>query len=194
MIPDSAYTVVVVFPLAALRASPAEGQILLKTLMLMLVLYLCGNNNQWQQRVGCDCRGLGFQLKPSSIWSEPGPCFNNYCSPNYRCHISQSPTDYKHKHIHTMITCSLLQHFTKHPANPPFFFILTCAHLRSRSDKTTSKWEMCRRLCSCQSLWGAVMVWLCVCAGFGGSTEQVSKGCNRQLCRFTVARFGDCFL
>lgn len=123
MIPDSAYTVVVVFPLAALRASPAEGQILLKTLMLMLVLYLCGNNNQWQQRVGCDCRGLGFQLKPSSIWSEPGPCFNNYCSPNYRCHISQSPTDYKHKHIHTMITCSLLQHFTKHPANPPFFFL-----------------------------------------------------------------------
>lgn len=182
-------SVVLVFPHAALRASPAEGQILLKTLMLMLVLYLWGNNNQWQQRVGCDCRGLGFQLKPPSIWSDPGCCFNNYCSSNYRCHISQSPTDYKHKHIHTMITCSLLRDFMKHPASPLCFWPALARGLEAIRPLQS---ERCVVDCVPANPF-EVLSW-CVCAGLGWSTKQASKGCNRQLCNFTVARFGDCFL
>lgn len=128
--------------------------------MLRLVLYLLGNNNQQQQRVGKWVRQLRLPAKTSPIWSDPS--LVSTTSLDYTCHISQSPTDYKHKHIHTMITCGLLLDFMKHPAKP-FFFFFTCSDSRSRSDKAASKLKMCSRLCSCQSLWGAVMV---CCADF----------------------------
>ena len=41
--------------------------------MLRLVLYLLGNNNQQQQRVGCESGSLGFQLKPPLSDQIPAP-------------------------------------------------------------------------------------------------------------------------
>lgn len=68
VMPDCKYSVVVVFLFhrRLLRRRPAEWQILLKTLVLRLALCLWENNNQQQQRVGCDSTSLGSELKPLS--------------------------------------------------------------------------------------------------------------------------------
>lgn len=143
---------------------------LLKTLMLMLVLYLCGDNHQWQQRVGCDCAGLSFQLKPPlsdqipALFQQLARIIVVISAGAQLITNTNTFTQWLHAAY-----CRTLWNIQQ-----SFFFFLTCSHSRSWRDKTASKWKM-RRLVVLLPIPLRCCHGVCLCLWCGGHPVRIDR-------------------